>query len=127
MVDLTGGIRVGIFNARGLSKRPKVVNRMSKETMVLGICETWIKDDQDPARHALDETAIAPSSRKAKSGRRGVSLVVNLVLRYKTVDKLATQTIQFISVKLSAIKTTVMYLSPSADKNEEAEVFSQTN
>lgn len=75
---------------------------MEKEMIPRGLGEMCRKNDREPIYVALDEAVIVPNNPKAQSGHGGVGLVMSSVQRYRTIDKLSTQSTQLVTVKLDA-------------------------
>lgn len=93
----------------------------------MGLCETWITEKTDPLCMALDESAKAPTATQCRIGYAGVAWIMNPLLQYRKMDKYATLTIQFITVKVGDIIMTVLYVRPRAAKDEELFVFNKLN
>lgn len=54
------GMRVGVFNAKGLQKKLEIGDDLSKGIQILGTCETWVKSKDDAIRDLIDEFVHAP-------------------------------------------------------------------
>lgn len=112
--------KIGIFNLKGLKKRLRTVDQLSKEMMVLGLCETWARGDSDPITKTIDESAPAPPTIRLNRGYGGVGLIVHPLLKYHLKDKFSSPTIQSITVKLTALTISIIYISPRAPAKDVA-------
>lgn len=127
MITNTSGMRIGLFNVRGLAKRLQTVDGLAGGTMIFGICETWIREKDDALVKALDVTA-EPSGLKAEQrGYGGVAMIINPLLPYEMIDKIATATTQAVTVKINNMTCSTAYISPRAKKHEENEILQRLN
>lgn len=120
-------VSVGTFNVRRLRKRLQVVHPIAQKTMILGLCETWIRNEGDPLLMAVDKTTEAATQAKHTRGYGGVALIINPVLPYKMIEKRTSPTIQWITVRVVGLMLTVIYVSPRPRKEEEVDAFSKKN
>lgn len=127
MSDCQRGVKFGVFNAKRLTKRLEKIHRIAKDTIVLGICETWLRKKDAMAREALDETEEAPESLQGRRGFGGVAFILNPIVKYTIVDRFSSRTIQFISIRIGRTSLTVIYVSPRAGKEEEEHVLGRIN
>lgn len=107
MNDTQNGIRIEVFNVKGLTKRLEAVHKNSKDTVVLGVFATWLRQKATDTRELLDETEEAPEGGNGRRGFGGVGLVINPMVKYTIVDRFSCKTVQYITVKLGGTSLTV--------------------
>lgn len=96
-----------------------MVDQLSMEKMILGICETWIKNSDDHLTEALDGSTEAPPIEGMNGDYRGVGIILNPIVRYTIIDRFSTSRIQSIPARVSEIVVSVIYVSPGATARQE--------
>lgn len=120
-------IKIETLNVRGLKRRLQAVHKLSRDTYMLGLCETWMTKKDEHMREALDVTVDALNQELQRPGYWGVALILNPVIAYKKIDQYASPTIQYATVSVANMIVTVLYISPRAQKDEELEVLARIN
>lgn len=114
MISTNDGLKLGIFNTRGLKAKLEVVDQMAHQFAVLGLCETWLREKDEEVLKSLDCSALAPPTLNLARGHGGVGIIINSLLQYDIVYKTSTQTIQCVTAKVNSVMITVLYISPQA-------------
>lgn len=116
-------LRIGAYNTKGLRKSFDEILNMYASLDILFLSETWIRDEDEDLKEMVDECAHTPGQVKGKRGFGGVALIISPILDYEVVAIWETRTIQAITIRVSGISITGMYLSPAATAVEEKEVL----
>lgn len=119
-------MKLKIFNVRGIRKRLSAAHEISKDTALLAVCETWIKNAEDPVVEALDVRVQAPLTSVGR-GHGGVGLIVNPLITFEVMTKIARPEIQAVTVKMGSVVVTSIYVAPRAKKEEEIQVMDMIN
>lgn len=88
------------------------INALADKMDVIGICETWCKEDDQDLLNMMDEYVNTERPHPRCRGYGGVGLIVNPIIKYTLIEKCTTKTHQHISIQIGNVMIVIIYISP---------------
>lgn len=118
---------IPIINTRGLKAKLYKVDQLASGAAILGIYETWLRNQYKDVTQALDDSTVALPIPNSSRGQGGEGIVINPLLTYRTVAKHSNQTIQSMTISANNTTWTVIYRSRKAKWSDEPTVLQDIN
>lgn len=116
-------LSIGAYNTRGLRNSLEEIGKIVEELDALFISETWMKSSDTDISQMVDELVYANSHIAMKRAYGGMAVIIRPLLRYELVGKFFTERIQAITVLVSGVTITGIYISPNAKEDEELQAL----
>lgn len=106
------------FNIRSAKHKEENIKALSRQAHVVGLCETWHKQDDQYFKSQVNEELIGPKAGELNRNTGGVALIVHPLLRYEVQAQHSSKHAQYISIRIGDTLISIIYLSPSGRDEE---------
>lgn len=87
------------------------VSQMAEGLEILCLRETWLRPCDLEMAEMVDDAVSGPFGHAHNRGFGGVAMLINPLIQYKTVTKMAMKDIRSITIRARAVTVTGLYIS----------------
>lgn len=94
---------------------------------ILGLPETWIRNENDRLCEAVDETTSAPAQPENLRGYSQVAVIAIPILPYRVMGRGTSPTVQWVTMEAAGITLTTIFMIPRDQAGEEHDLLNGIN